>query len=62
MGDPKKAQMLLEEMRWKYAGGPLPTHRRRKRQRSAALGCTWRLLVAFAFCVAVLVAAKVILF
>lgn len=62
MPDPQKARMLLEEMQWKYANGPLPSHRRRQQQRQAAIGCAWRLAVIFAFCVALLVAAKLILF
>jgi hypothetical protein len=57
MGKPE-AQDLLEEMRWKYGRGPLPSRRRKALERQAALGCVIRLVVAFAFCVGLLLVAR----
>ena len=45
------AQELLEEMRWKYANGPLPSRRRRARQARSACSC----LVLFLFLAALIV-------
>lgn len=53
---------LLEEMQWKYAGGPLPAHRRRKAAKTAAAGCAVRFAVGIAFCLVVILLAKWLLF
>ena len=52
---------LLEEMQWKYANGPLPTHRRRKVQQRAALGCLLRTAYVLALVVAILLLVRWIL-
>lgn len=56
------AREQLEEMQWKYAGGPLPGHRQRARQRAACAGCVGRFLVALLFAALVLLLARLILF
>lgn len=53
---------LLEEMQWKYANGPLPAHRRRKKERESFRGCVVITLWMLGFCVVVLLLAKWILF
>lgn len=49
---------LLEELQWKYANGPLPTHRRRKRQQAAAWGCAVRFAIGLAFCLCVILLVR----
>lgn len=49
---------LLEEMQWKYAGGPLPAHRRRKVARAAGWGCAVRFAVGLLFCLAVILMVR----
>lgn len=45
-------------MRWKYAGGPLPAHRARRRARAAAWGCAARFVAGLVFCACVILLVR----
>jgi hypothetical protein len=53
---------LLEEMQWKYAGGPLPAHRRRRRERAIFWGCVVRFAIGLLFCACVILLVRWLLF
>jgi hypothetical protein len=49
---------LLEEMQWRYAGGPLPTHRRRRQERAIFRGCVVRFTIGLLFCACVILLVR----